>query len=592
MPGRMLFKEKQLRLYVVAALVSGTPSVADALLLPPNPLASSASWDCRTSQDNDWLCQNQTSSSYSAQRRYPQPAPEPVPEIPGQTAALPVFRPEPEILPEREVPAGMPVSDSTETALLMELLNSPQNHYVLQWLAANDRGSLEKMKRRYPVLQDATIAHYQRSGKDWFVLLDGPYSSRIEAMAALESSPRAQMARELYPWTRSLASIQKLDLVRPQLIEGQMANTDTSNNALPALARTDYSSFPVTRYEPVLNNFQLSQPAPETLAYGQEFDDNRYESYPSVLTGQTDEEMYVSIAPGYRSKLPEPATEIDYNSYQKPEPRYQPAPVARTPEPVSREYYPSEDVLMAPSGNYTIEWMASSRKSTLERAQRRFEEFRDTQILYYRRFNRDRYVLVSKIFGNRRDAVNALSRPSLTRVSSRLSPRVRNIGSLQELVGIQNQQYRQTARVQPVRYQKPEPRYRKPVRRQKQESQPVRGTVLRYAKAPEPEPLQRQATSEAIVNAPDNSYTIQWFAANNIESVEKMKRRFPELAEATTIHFRRNQKDWFVLLQGQFRNSQEAINTIQSPALKQAMLVLHPWTRPVNSLKKLQIVSR
>ena len=596
MPARV-FKDEQLRLYVVAALFSGMPSIAGALLLPPKPLESSSSWDCRTGHSNDWLCQNKSPTSYSSSNQTPRPAPRPEPE-PERQLALPVFRPEP-VLPEREVPAGLPVSDASESAVLMELINSPSNHYVLQWLAANDRSSLEKLKHRYPVLQDATIAHYRRADKDWYVLLDGPYPSRIAAMAALESSPRKQMSRELYPWTRSIASIQRLDLIRPNNGQ-QLANQ--YNFAQPATPQFEVPAaqpsiantvFPSSQsYDIVQPSFQEAQPAPQPVAYGQEFEDRRYQSYPSIIEEQGANEMYASIAPAYRSKLPESVPEeVDYNSYQ---PLEQTSPdrnfnqYSRSEERIP-VYHASEDVLNAEPNNYTIEWIASSRKATLERAQRRYKEFRDTQILYYQRYNRDRYVLVSKIFGNRRDAVGALSRPALSRVSARLSPRVRQIGYLQKLVEREPQQHRRTARVQPVRYQQPKRRYQQPVRRTTPvRSKPVKGTVLRYSQAPKVKPVP----TKDIYNAPKNGYTIQWFAANKIESVEKMKKRFPELAKAQTIHFRRNQKDWYVLLQGEFRNSYEAIEAIKDPALKQAILVLHPWTRPVNSLKNLQIVSR
>ena len=598
MPGRLLFREKQLRLCVVAALFSGTPSVAEALLLPPKPLESSSSWDCRTGHNNNWLCQNKTSASYSSANQTPQPEPKPVPDRPRQLA-LPIFRPEP-VLPEREVPAGLPVSDASESAILMELLNSPETHYVLQWLAANERGSLEKLKQQYPVLQDATIAHYRRSDKDWYVLLDGPYPSRIAAMAALESSPRTQMSRELYPWTRSIASIQQLDLIRPGISRKQLAGQYTPERpaqskfeipaAQPSIANTVYPLELAATYDTAHPSFQEAPPAQQSIAYGREFEDRRYQSYPSMVDDQPANEMYASIAPAYRSRLPDSAPEeVDYNSYQPVEPSVPDHSYKRysQPENSTPGYHPSEDVLSAAPNNYTIEWIASSRKATLERAQRRYKEFRDTQILKYQRYNRDRYILVSKIFGNRRDAVGALSRPALSRVSARLTPRVRQIGYLQKLVEQAPQQYRQTAKVQPVRYQQPKLRYQQPVRRTAPaRSKPVKGTVLRYTKAPRPEP------GETIYSAPENSYTIQWFAANNIESVEKMKKRFPELSKAKTVHFRRNQKDWYVLLQGEFRNSNEAIDAIKDPALKQAMLVLHPWTRPVNSLKNLQIVSR
>ena len=408
MPSRLL-KDKQIWLCVVATTLSAAPNVAEALLLPQNPLKLSHSWNC-SSDKSAWVCQDHTPNKRPEQ---------PDPQLPRQLA-LPIFRPEP-VMQEQEVPAGMPLSNTSDSAILRELLNSPEKHYVLQWLAANDRGSLEKMKRRYPILKDATIAHYRRSDKDWFVLLDGPYPNRLAAMAALESTPRAQMARELYPWTRSVASIQRLDLVLPKNA-GQWAgnNLVEPNNALnkqvsiaqPTIANTYYPEQPAGGYPP---SYQEEQPPSETLAYGQEFERAQYESYPSVIEQQDANEMYASIAPAYRSKIAEqPPKEIDYNNYQpieqKPIKR-QAFNIKQQPEESIIGYLPSEDVLRAAPSYYTIEWMSSSRRSTLERAQRRYKEFRDTQILHYRELHRDHYLLVSKIFGKRRDAVGALSRP-------------------------------------------------------------------------------------------------------------------------------------------------------------------------------------
>ena len=91
-----------------------------------------------------------------------------------------------------------------------------------------------------------------------------------------------------------------------------------------------------------------------------------------------------------------------------------------------------------------------------------------------------------------------------------------------------------------------------------------------------------------LLNSPDDSYTIQWFAASNRQTIDKLKQRFPELASAVTVHVQRNHKDWYVLVQGQYINSQEAIRALKSPAMKNIALILHPWTRPVESLKKLR----
>ena len=600
-----VFKDKHLRLCVVAALTSGTVTVAEAVLLPPKPLKLSTSWNCQSDEGNEWLCKSRTTQySYSKASSAPSRKPEREPEPQQQMAALPVFRPEPERMPEREVPAGLPTSDASESAILIELLNSPGNHYVLQWLAANERAPLEELKRRYPVLQQATIAQYKRSGRDWYVLLDGPYDNRGAAMAALESPPRTQMAKELYPWTRSVASILRLDLNRPEPMRGQLADrgknyqqddADVLNYeipaAQPAIAFIDYNQVATSGYQ---QPYQLAQPAEQMLAYGQEFEESTDQNYPNGISPQAASEMYASISPAYRSTIEEdnqPPEETRY--FEFPEDRDAFLAKNRKPEkPVERVYSWSEsdNVLSANPRSYTIEWIASSRKASLERAQRRYKELRDTQILYYRKYNRDRYVLVSKIFGNRHDAVEALSRPSLARISSRFAPKVKRIGDLQQLTRDFHQKAQQTVEAKSyVRKKSPvrryQPAYRKP------EPKTPATSPQRYTRVAQKQEAPEQPRS-VIYNAPRNSYTIQWFAANRPEAVEKMKLRFPELASAQTVHFRKNSKDWYVLVQGQYRNSKEAIAAIKSPELKQAMLVLHPWTRPVNSFKKLNIVSR
>ena len=600
-----VFKDK-LRLCVVAALTSGTVPVAESVLLPPKPLKLSTSWNCQSGEGNEWLCKSRTTQfSYSKASSAPSRKPEREPKPQVQMAALPVFRPEPERMPEREVPAGLPTSDASESAVLIELLNSPGNHYVLQWLAANERTPLEELKRRYPVLQQATIAQYKRSGRDWYVLLDGPYDNRGAAMAALESPPRAQMAKELYPWTRSITSILRLDLNRPDSMPGQQLadrgkgsrqdSADVLNYeipaAQPAISFIDYNQVATSGYQ---QPYQLSQPAEQMLAYGEEFKESPDQNYPNGISPQAASEMYASISPAYRSTIEEASQQPEEVRYfEFPEDKEVFLAKNRPPEkPVERVYNWSEsdNVLSANPRSYTIEWISSSRKASLERAQRRYKELGDTQILYYRKYNRDRYVLVSKIFGNRHDAVEALSRPSLAKISSRFAPKVKNIGDLQQLTREFRQKVQQTVKAKSyVRKKSPVRRYQ-PASRKPEIKTPAKNTQ-RYTRVA----LKQSAPEKPkniIYNAPQNSYTIQWFAANRPDAIAKMKQRFPELASAQTVHFRKNHKDWYVLVQGQYRSSKEAIAAIKSPELKQAMLVLHPWTRPVNSFKKLNIVSR
>ena len=646
MSGRLLFKEKQLRLCVVAALTPIAAPVAEALLLPPKPLASNISWSCQPGV-NDWLCQTnwQGYKSKPTEQPFAQPAvvtPDDTQDLYNQATS--------QIVAETPPPS-------------IDLLQSPKDHYVLQWMAAKERSQLEALKQRYPILKNATIAQYQRSGVTWFVLLDGPYPSRIAAMAELETPPRSHMATELYPWTRSMASIQKLDQLQleyptrqladnlqaeylPVPTPQQLAAASDYNNTYKVTYKSEGSDQTLTYEEPYKESYEQryqrtddsqsyqSYPSdqPQTgyksmngkahraetqkpvfsnnsITYGNEFNegvntvsasDQNYRVYPEEAAPQ---EMYVSITPAYRSTIAEQQAPLDYNiqgnySQTEPAPAFTNRKLRAEPEKPPK----TPNVLTANPKSYTIEWMNGSRKASLERARLRYSELQGTQIIHYRRNNRNRYALVSMLFINRSEALDALLTPSLSRVSTRFSPRIRQVGYLQSLVEstqrvannealksrekslykrrsinkhynsdkayLVNRSNRQQRNVQPTLYQRQPPKNVTPTTSVTQKVQP-----------------------RSFLDGSTNSYTIQWFSSSTLESVEKLKQRFPELASAETVHIKRNKKSWYILVQGNYRNSQDAITALKSPAMQNIAMILHPWTRPLSSLKKMQFAS-
>ncbi|MGI2029017.1 hypothetical protein [Endozoicomonas acroporae] len=659
MSGRLLFKEKQLRLCVVAALTSIAAPVAESLVLPPKPLASNISWNCQSGINNDWLCNGISRQFYKT---------EPAQQYAGYSRQK--QSDEQQLYAESYNSLSIEARNSES---LVSILDAPRDHYVLQWMAAKEREQLEALKQRYPVLKDATIAEYKRSGTVWYVLLDGPYPSHIAAMAELDSPPRSHMARELYPWTRSLASIHKLDIIRPNYPVEQLADryqpeyppelsmrdsnnapinydisysTEQSRQPSQYQRQPSYTQQPETSvirrdngYPSAGTGYDTGQP-PEinTVSYGSEFEGQSYpglsrdQNYRILPEQANPQEMYVSISPAYRSRIPQQHTQgsrVDYNTPNTP---VAPAPEYRQPQsyeepPPSR---PAMNVLTANPKSYTIEWMNASRKASLERARLRYSELKNTQIIHYQRHSRNRYALVSMLFVNRSQALDALLTPSLSRVSARFSPKVRQVAYLQSLVGSTPQATHAWARPvtepsidrrQWISQEDPgdktyivhrEDLNRQPVKARLVSSNDVgtptmhRPTVVHampnreqplhpgyqpdnnYQHYEQPDP--HNPVNE-LLNSPDDSYTIQWFAASNRQTIDKLKQRFPELASAITVHVQRNQKDWYVLVQGQYRNSQEAIRALKSPAMKNIALILHPWTRPVESLKKLQIAS-
>jgi septal ring-binding cell division protein DamX len=443
------------------------------------------------------------------------------------------------------------------------LLNAGHGSFVVQWLAAHAEEPLRDLQRRFPVLQEAAVVRYRRKNKDWYVLLDGPFKDRQSAMAALGSPPRLLMTDKLYPWTRSLASIQKLNLIMP----GELREPDDFSQ--PSLATQYAYQTPVQQSSDHL--FASIAPAYPQVQQQQKQPD-RYRDY-NPDPYQTQEHQYPNSYDreiDYNSSSPQESYDQNYSQrsrrYAQIESRvdrskakvhYQDDRYSaysaqeevsdyRAPKKPSRYQKPAkQSILDAPDGSFTIQWLAGPRRDTLERTRRRYDNLSDAQIIHYKRGNRDWYILASQHYRSKSRAQRALNAPALARASTRLYPRIRAISELQTLISGKSRIVKRT-RIKP-------------------------------------------STPEAmIVSGPSNSYTIQWFAANQPDAIEKMKKRFPELKSAVTARYRKNKKDWYVLLQGQFTSSKEALAVIKSPQLKDAVRVLHPWTRPVKSLKKLQ----
>ncbi|MET4692217.1 SPOR domain-containing protein [Endozoicomonas lisbonensis] len=613
MPGRVLFTCKPLSLSVVAALAPLSAPVAEALLLPPKPLALSSSWDCKSNANNDWLCRRDATSDYSQpleevarQRKYQPaqaredylsangepsanresstnrgylPAPEggqyppqqeynpaypsssnnsfrntpyqalyqPAPDYPQPPPARqyresPVTRlPSEQFLP---ISHKQPVTFAeAESQNLNRLLNAPHGSYVLQWLAAHTPKPLRELQNYYPVLQEAAIVQYRRNGKEWYVLLDGPFNDRNSATEALQAAPRSGMINKLYPWTRSVASIQKLDLVRP----------DITNPIPEQPVLADQYNMPVGSPQPAETMFASIAPAYPSM---EQASDYSYE-YPDYNTVTQPESHDYNTNPFQQP--------IQYNQ-QKPE--HLRGYKRNTERQSSQQYQQekeSEKVLEAPPGSYTIQWLASSKRETLERTKQRFPYLEDAQVIQYRKRGRNWYVLASPAYGSLAMAKRALEQPAYARIATRLYPRVRPVDSLRQLVAL-SKPARQDQRITASQH---------------------RSRLSRQPSASPAQPVRNHPGS--LLQNSDGSYTIQWFAANKPESIKKMKQRFPELASAITVHYRRNQKDWYVLLQGQFSSSSEALSIIKSPVMQDAVRVLHPWTRPLTSLKKLGI---
>jgi len=86
---------------------------------------------------------------------------------------------------------------------------SPET-YTLQILGAYEEDTLQKFLTQYPFLnQKANVFKTSFNNKEWYVLMYGTFSTRPEALAALETFP-TPLRQNTHPWIRTLGSIQKL----------------------------------------------------------------------------------------------------------------------------------------------------------------------------------------------------------------------------------------------------------------------------------------------------------------------------------------------------------------------------------------------
>lgn len=89
------------------------------------------------------------------------------------------------------------------------LMKLPQRGFVLQVLAANARESLERFVSEQPNRQSLRIYRSIRSGKSWFVVVEGYYADKDSAVAAISNLPNSQL--KAGPWPKSVAAV-KLEI--------------------------------------------------------------------------------------------------------------------------------------------------------------------------------------------------------------------------------------------------------------------------------------------------------------------------------------------------------------------------------------------
>ncbi|WP_281647703.1 hypothetical protein [Parendozoicomonas sp. Alg238-R29] len=204
---------------------------------------------------------------------------------------------------------------------------------------------------------------------------------------------------------------------------------------------------------------------------------------------------------------------------------------------------PSSEQKALPQGQYTIQWMSAENPAVLKDLRNRFPQLTSAEVVMLNRSNKVQYLLIQGRFRSHQAVTDALQTPALSQLTRQMKPKARPMASLKHNTSI------------------------------------IRQPVFTQVSLP----IDRQTSQ--ILNAPDGSFTIQWLAAHKPKVLEKLKTKYPTLNTAETIHFRRNEKDWYVLVQGQYSSYRDAMNALNAPQFQELTGRLKPWTRKISGLR-------
>ncbi|WP_054114157.1 SPOR domain-containing protein [Marinagarivorans algicola] len=102
--------------------------------------------------------------------------------------------------PARKVPTSERLSEDERF-----LMARPKQGYVLQLLGASSRQSLENFVTQQPNRKNIRIYRALRSGKSWYVAVEGFYADKDSALAAMTNLPKEQL--KAGPWAKPMAAV-------------------------------------------------------------------------------------------------------------------------------------------------------------------------------------------------------------------------------------------------------------------------------------------------------------------------------------------------------------------------------------------------
>ena len=321
--------------------------------------------------------------------------------------------------PAQHMPGLQHASFKPQPALktsVSDMLNAPKNSVSVQWMATTQPGQITRFKQRFPVLNDATVVRFFSNGQTWHLLLSGIFPDMPSAMKYLHSEELKGIVKQLNPWTRPLAGLKKLDLIQSDIAA---ASTQKSQQpkALPqgqytiqwmeadspAVLRDLKTRFPqLDSAEVVMLN--RSNKAQYLLIQG------RYGSHQAVKTALQSPELF-NLSKQMKPKA-RPMASLRHNTMITRQPVFTHVSV-----PIDRQ---TSQILNAPEGSFTIQWLAAHKPKVLETLKSRYPTLNSAETIHFRRNDKDWYVLVQGQYATYRDAMKALRTPQMQALSGKL----------------------------------------------------------------------------------------------------------------------------------------------------------------------------
>ena len=97
-------------------------------------------------------------------------------------------------------------------------------------------------------------------------------------------------------------------------------------------------------------------------------------------------------------------------------------------------------------------------------------------------------------------------------------------------------------------------------------------------------PDQLTSHEKSLINTPSQHYTLQLYGARKLELAENMIAKHNLDGNAKIYHTKFQNKDWYVLVYGDYNSSSEALSAISK--LPAGVQKLKPWAKPVAAVKE------